>query len=227
MAFDDTFRPRSYIHEHDTFDVLGKPKRVREIKATGWDGPVAEWADYRGVVFDEIVAPVISLPEANGDEIHRVAWVYHAERDPETHVVCSEHHHIACDCSMMAELSGEPESIYECDVLQKALNRQAGLVRGTLLLDKILRTCRDSEESRTQATFDRRAIVAETIIWILKQDAQHPESWMGNIISGEHTVSLLGLITQEPPEELRPLLEDLEEDGRLDLDEEVVRLRAA
>jgi hypothetical protein len=227
MAFDDTFRPRSYIHEHDTFDVLGKPMRLQEIKPSNFDGPVAEWAEYRAAFYNEMISPVMTFPEADGDDIHRVSWVYHAERDSETGFINAEHHHIACDCSMMAELSGEPDSIFECPTLQKTINRRAGLIRGTLMLDRILRACRDSEDSHSKVTLDRQFYTAETIMWIMRQDREHPESWMGNVVSGEHTVSLLALIVQEPPDNLRVLVEDLTYDDRLEFDGETVKLPLA
>jgi hypothetical protein len=128
MSYDDSFRPRAYIHEHDTFDVIGKPMRIQEIKPNQFDGPIAEWADYRAANFNDKIVPVITLPEGEGDDLHRVSWVYHEWRDNEadsTHAM----HHIACDCSIMAEISGEPESILECDTLQKTLNLRAGLIR--------------------------------------------------------------------------------------------------
>lgn len=227
MAFDDTFRPRSFIHERDTFLLVGKPTRVHEIRANNFDGPIAEWADYRSTAFNEIVAPVMTFPEGSGDELHRVAWVYHAERDPGTGEVIRHNHHVACDCSMMAELSGEPDSIFECPTLQKTINRRASLIRGTLMLDRIFRACIDSEDSRSTVTLNRYDIASETIMWVLQQDKVHPESWMGNVTSGEHSVSLLGLILQEPPEKVRSLVEDLEDDGRIESYGEVIRLPLA
>lgn len=226
MSYEDPFRPSSYIHEHDTFDVIGKPLRIREIRPSNFDGPVKEWAEYRTAVFGDIVRDVLTLPEDHDGNTHRVSWVYHAGRDIETDEAYARHH-IACDCSLMAELSGEADSIFECPVLQKTLNRRTGLVRGTLLLDKLIRACIDSEDSRSSITLDRGFIESETIMWIMRQDNEHPESWMGNITSGEHTVSLIGLIIQKPPDNVRSLVEYLADEGRLEFDgEETLRLAA-
>lgn len=226
MSFDETFRPSYHFHERDVFDVLGKPLRIREIRPSNFDGPVAEWANYREAVFNDSVTPIVTIPEGDGDDIHRVSWVHHSWLDRETESM-HDQYHIACDCSMMAELEGDPDSIFECPTLQKTLNRRASLIRGTLLLDKIFRACRDSEDSRSQVTLDRQFFVVETIMWIMERDRSHPDSWVGNVASGEHTASLLGLILQEPPDNVRAIAEDLVDEGRLEFDGEIVRLPQA
>lgn len=221
MAYDDTFKPRYYLHEKETFELLGKPRRIREVRPNNFAGPVAEWADYRTAVYEDKVIPVMTFPEQLGNDVHRVAWVNHSGYDFETGQDYAQHH-IVCDCCLMAEISGEPDSIYECSTLQKTLKRRASFLRSTLMLDKILRACTDSEDGRLKVTLDRRFFAAETIMWLLHQDREHPESWMGNIVSGEHNLSLLGLILQQPPGGVRLLVEDLAEEGRVEFDGEYI-----
>lgn len=226
MAFDESFRPRHYIDEHEAFELTGKPRKYREIVPNHFDGPIAEWADYRTVEFKELIVPVMTFPEQVGGEVHRVSWVFHSGYDAEAETDFSQYH-IACDCFLMAEIAGETDSVLECSVLQKTINRRAAFWREELKLDKVLRACADSEEGRNKITLDRRFFATETIMWLLTNDYEHPESWFGNITSGEHSVSLLALVLQESPDSVRMLVEDLAEDGRLEYDGQETVLLAA
>ncbi len=226
MAHDESFRPRYYIDEREAYELIGSPRIYREIVSNKFDGPVAEWANYRTALFDDSISPVMTFPEQLGNDVHRVSWVSHSGKDPETGVPYSQHH-VVCDCSLMAELAGEPGAIFDCSILQKTLARRAAYWRNELKLDKILRACIDSEDGRKNTTLDRQLFETETVKWLLTHDNEHPEDWFGNIVSGEHMVSLIALILQEPPEKVHQIAGNLAEDGYLEYDgQEVIRLAA-
>ena len=67
--------------------------------------------------------------------------------------------------------------------------------------------------------------VVKTIANILELDARHPEEWPGNVINGEHRVSVLSTLFQLHPEVVKWYGRLLEESGVIeDFDGEILKL---
>lgn len=232
MAFDETFRPTPKINEIETFQLIGKPREFRELRPSNFDGPVAEWADWRMHALGETIVPrhvyIDSLP---GGEEHRVAWVYHDGFNPDSATsYCM--HHVACDCSLEVDhaetLEERAEIMSNCPSLTTVLQRRAWLVNATYGIDTILNHYTyDAQSEPEEQSPEVRQFLSGAIAQILEHDFRHPESWMANVESGWNLVNLLAVTLQIPPEHVLEYAQQLERMGYVELNDDAVSLSAS
>lgn len=228
MAFDDTFRFTPPVDEREVFGLIGKAKKVRELQASGFEGPVAQWAELRQQRFGDTVIPRHTYLERIDNKPHRVSWVYHNELDFENG---QNHcfHHIVCDCALEIEYSGTEEfyAIFGCQALMSVLNKRAWLVNATYMIDEVRSPFFQPELDDLGQTNAYHNLGVRTIAYLLEYDARHPEGWVANVMSGEHTASLLGLVLQQQPAVVRWYAELLQQEEVIDFDGETLRLAQA
>ncbi|MBX4201652.1 hypothetical protein KW803_02025 [Candidatus Saccharibacteria bacterium] len=228
MAIDETFRPRIYFDEQEVFEDIGRATRLRQLQPTNFEGPVAEWAEERTKLFGDVVISRMVFVEPGKKEDHRVAWVYRSGIDLETEETFARHH-IACDCSLEADRDDELERIFQCQHLMGVLNKRAWQISATYGAEDILRTIPDLPEEALLGyehgheifgrEFSLRALSS-----ILDHDFRHPDSWVANVIDGEHQASLMALIFQQDPAEIHQVAEILERGGVVEIDGDTIML---
>ena len=228
MAFDETFRPRVNFDETEVFALTGQAREVRELHPSHFAGPVAEWADERERNFGDTIIPRHVYAELKDGKMHRVAWIYHqgVEFIDEGYIPF-ERHHIACDCLLESEHEGDTELMFNCEALLKVLNKRAWWVNSVYGTEDVLMQLPNLPKEAlfgVSAEEMDEAFSVAAIRHLLEHDARHPEAWVANILDNEHQVSLLALVLQKPPEDVRELVETIEERGLIDFDGEVLQL---
>ncbi len=225
MSFDETLRPHSNFDESVVFELVGKAQEVRELRPSNFEGPVAVWANVREQKFGDTILPRHVYTERSGDEEHRVAWVYHSGIDFESGETFSDHH-IACDCLLEAEQSDSQDPILplDCDALRSVLNKRAWFVNATFRIDEVMKVFKDGKAGDYEQLPAVHDFSVRTIAYLLEHDTRHPESWVGNVITGQHQVSLLSVVMQQPPEIIRWYGELLEQTGLVEFDGETLSL---
>ena len=138
-------------------------------------------------------------------------------------------YHIVCDCINGVEGNSPQESVEHilgCAAVLRALQRRAAFVDHTYRTCEILAALRDPETGDFEQSNAFHEFAVKTIASILELDARHPEEWPGNVISGEHRVSVLATLFQLHPEVVKWYGRMLEESGVIeDFDGEILRLR--
>ena len=115
--------------------------------------------------------------------------------------------------------------ILGCAAVLRALQRRAAFVDYTYRTCEILAALRDPDTGDFEQSNAFHEFAVKTIASILELDARHPEEWPGNVISGEHRVSVLATLFQLHPEVVKWYGRMLEESGVIeDFDGEILRL---
>lgn len=222
MAFDETFRPKLTFDNSTNYDSPA----VRQLQPSNFEGPVAYWAAERTRKFGDGFIPRHVYTEVVDGQPHRVAWVYHDGIDPDIGETF-ERHHIACDCMLEAEHDGEPERMFACEALHRVLNKRAWVISSVYKMEDTMRAIPELPEA---ALFggDRASLYDEfsmrSIGYLLEHDVIHPEGWVNNIVDGEHMASLIALIMQRDPDEIREYAERMERAGIIKFDGETIML---
>jgi hypothetical protein len=213
------------IDEREVFCLIHKPVELLELQPNGFVGRVALWAEEAERRYGDSVNPVMTYVESGP---HRVAWVYHEGVDWQTGERFSTFH-IACDCMTGVEGNSPQasvDSILGCGAVLRALQRRAAFVGHKYRTGEILTALRDPETGDFEQPNSFHSFAVKTICSILELDARHPAEWPGNVISGQHRVSVLSTLFQLHPEVVKWYGRLLEESGVIeDFDGEVLKLR--
>jgi hypothetical protein len=158
---------------------------------------------------------------------HHVSWIHHEGEDWQSgEPFCG--YHIVCDCINGVEGNSPQESVAHilgCAAVLRALQRRAAFVDHTYRTCEILAALRDPSTGDFEQSNAFHEFAVKTIASILELDARHPEEWPGNVISGEHRVSVLATLFQLHPEVVKWYGRMLEESGVIeDFDGEILRL---
>jgi len=212
------------IDEEQVFALIRKPVALAELQPSRFTGRVALWAAETERRYGDSIIPVMTYVE-NGP--HRVAWIRHEGEDVRTgERFCT--YHIVCDCIAGVEGNSPRESVAQilgCRAVLHALQRRAAFVDHTYRTCEILSALRDPEAGDFEQRNAFHQFAVKTIADILELDARHPEEWPGNVISGEHRVSVLATLFQLHPEVVKWYGRLLEENGVIeDFDGEILRL---
>ncbi len=213
------------IDEHEVFCLIHKPVELHEVQPSRFAGRVASWAEQAERRYGDSINPVMTYVESGP---HRVSWIHHEGEDWRSgERVCA--YHIVCDCINGVEGNSPQESVEHilgCAAVLRALQRRAAFVDHTYRTCEILAALRDPGTGDFEQSNAFHEFAVKTIASILELDARHPEEWPGNVISGEHRVSVLATLFQLHPEVVKWYGRMLEESGVIeDFDGEVLRLR--
>lgn len=229
MAFDETLRPTPRFDEIEVFELTGEAREVRELHASNFDGPVADWAHERMEKYGETIIPRHVYVESVGQSEHRVAWIYHDGmelRDDEMVTFCM--HHVACDCSPEVEKAETEEEkqeiIGDCPALKNVLRKRAHLVNATYGMDNILSLIYDQDRPAHEQSSATQHFVIRSILYLLEHDYRHPESWIANVESGWDLINLMANVMQLRPEDVRWYAELLQEEKMVQTDGQVIVL---
>jgi len=187
------------IGEEEVFSLIHRPVELAELQPSGFVGRVASWAEAAERRYGDAIVPVMTYVE-NGP--HRVAWIRHEGEDVRTgERFCT--YHIVCDCMAGVEGNSPRESVEQilgCRAVLRALQRRAAFVDHTYRTCEVLAALRDPDTGDFEQPSTFHQLAVRTIATILELDARHPEEWPGNVISGEHRVSVLSTLFQLHPE---------------------------
>ena len=213
------------IDEEEVFGLIHKPVEVLELQPSRFEGRVASWAEHAERRYGDSISPVITYLE-NGP--HRVSWIRHEGEDWRTGERFSTYH-VVCDCMAGVEGNSPRESvdaILGCPAVLHALQRRAAFVDHTYRTCEILAALRDPETGDFEQPNAFHKFAVKTIGNLLELDARHPDEWPGNVLSGEHRVSVLATLFQLHPEVVKWYGRMLEESDVIeDFDGEILRFR--
>lgn len=224
MGSGEVLRHSVRIDEHEVFDLIHKPTAVPELQPSNFTGRVAAWAEHAERRYGDSINPVVTYLESGP---HHVSWIHHEGDDWQS----GEHfatHHIVCDCIAGLEGNSPHEVVAHavgCNAVLHALQRRAAFVAFTYRTSEILAALRDPETGDFEQSNTFHKFAVKTIGDLLELDARHPKEWPGNVINGEHRVSVLATLFQLHPEVVRWYGRLLEESGVIsDFDGESLRL---
>ena len=212
------------IDEQEVFAADPQARRAARAAAESFRGPgrvVGRYAERR---YGDSINPVMTYIESGP---HRVSWIHHEGEDSRTgERFCT--YHIICDCIAGVEGNSPQESvdyILGCAAVLRALQRRAAFVDHTYRTCEILAALRDPETGDFEQPNTFHKFAVKTIANILELDARHPKEWPGNVINGEHRVSVLATLFQLHPEVVKWYGRLLEESGVIDdFDGEILKL---
>jgi hypothetical protein len=212
------------IDEQEVFRLIHKPVELLELQPSHFEGRVASWAEYAERRYGDSINPVMTYTESGP---HRVSWIHHEGEDSRTGERFSTYH-IICDCIAGVEGNSPQESvayILGCAAVLRALQRRAAFVDHKYRTCEILAALRDPETGDFEQPNTFHKFAVKTIANILELDARHPKEWPGNVINGEHRVSVLATLFQLHPEVVKWYGRLLEESGVIDdFDGEILKL---
>jgi len=224
MSSGEVLRHSVRIDEQEVFALIHTPTALPELQPSQFTGRVASWAEYAERRYGDSINPVVTYVESGP---HRVSWIHHEGDDWQS----GEHfstHHIVCDCIAGLEGNSPQESVAHvigCGAVLHALQRRAAFVAFTYRTGEILEALRDPETGDFEQSNTFHKFAVKTIGDLLELDARHPKEWPGNVINGEHRVSVLATLFQLHPEVVRWYGRLLEESGVIaDFDGESLRL---
>jgi len=224
MAAGDVLRHSVSIDEQEVFRLIGRPVELLELQPSQFSGRVASWAEYAERRYGDSINPVITYVESGP---HRVSWIHHEGEDSRSgERFCT--YHIICDCIAGVEGNSPRESvdhIVGCRAVLRALQRRAAFVAHKYRTGEILAALRDPEAGDFEQSNAFHKFAVKTIGSILELDARHPTEWPGNVINGEHRVSVLSTLFQLHPEVVKWYGRLLQESGVIeDFDGEILKL---
>lgn len=185
-------------------------------------GGIAEWAEARTRLCGDFIFPrqvYLEWP-LHGSDPHKVAWVEHFETEGGQE--SASVHHIICDC---AGDFGEIQPQF-CSIAENAVLERAADVSRGWRIPEILKAYEELDVTDYKRSEELNDILIKTMENILLTDNRHPEEWLGNIISGEHEIQLMGQILQQPEDTVRLCAEILEWQGKITQDGDTLRLAA-
>jgi hypothetical protein len=185
-------------------------------------GGIADWAKKRLDHFGDFIVlrqAYLEWPDPTEDP-HKVAWVEHYGQD--IHPESASIHHLICDC---AGNTYDRQPIF-CSIAQNAVLERASYTSRTWHIPEVLALYDDLEVSDYKRNEELNDLLLHTIEKILITDRNHPEEWVGNIVSGEHEVQLMGEILQQPEDTVRMCAEILQLQDKLEIDGDTLRLAA-
>jgi hypothetical protein len=191
-----------------------------------YTGEVAAWANRRTYNFGDFIEPKqIYLEWVNGHP-HRVVWVDHMGINRDTNSPYHLHH-VVCDCAYYENTNfPEEDELADCGVMQNALVERTELVARQHRVREMI----DSYGAIPAADYSKNNelndILVKSIESILVFDRAHPEEWVGNVVSGEHDVTLLSLIIKQPQETVRLCADILAFQGKVEISGDTLRLAA-
>ena len=213
------------IDEQEVFSLIRRPVELHELQPSRFTGRVASWAEHTARRYGDAINPVMTYVE-NGP--HRVSWIYHEGVDWQTGERFAVYH-LVCDC--VAGVEGNSpwdciDGILGCGAVLRALQKRAAFVDHTYRTCEILAALRDPETGDFEQPNTFHKFAVQTIANVLELDARHPDEWPGNVINGEHRVSVLSTFFQLHPEVVKWYGRLLEESGVIeDFDGEILKLR--
>ncbi len=213
------------IDEEEVYDLIHKPVEVLELQPSQFTGRVASWAEHAERRYGDSINPVMTYIE-NGP--HRVSWIRHEGEDWRSGERFSTYH-VVCDCMSGFEGNSPQEAldhILGCGAVLHALQRRAAFVDHKYRTCEILAALRDPDTGDFEQPNAFHHFAVKTIGNLLELDAKHPREWPGNVINGEHRVSVLATLFQLHPEVVKWYGRLLEEGGVIeDFDGEILRLK--
>jgi hypothetical protein len=225
MSSGEILRHSVSIDEEEVFALIHRPVELLELQPSRFAGRVALWAEAAERRFGDSVNPVMTYVE-NGP--HRVSWVYHEGEDWRTGESFRTYH-IVCDCITGVEGNSpraSVDAILGCGAVLRALQKRAAFVDHKYRTGEILAALRDPGTGDFEQPNAFHKFAVKTIGNILELDARHPKEWPGNVINGEHRVSVLATLFQLHPEVVKWYGRLLEESGVIeDFDGEILKLR--
>ncbi len=174
----------------------------------------------------EILLNQNSYIEWLNGQAHRVAWVDHLGVNRRTgspfHL-----HHVVCDCAYYANSSfPEEDELADCEILQNAVVERTDLIANQHRVREMIESFGNIPATDFDRNNELNDILTTSIESILLFDHLHPEEWAGNVVSGEHDVSLLSLIVDQPPDAIRLCADILAFQGKVEITGDTVRLAA-
>ena len=212
------------IDEQEVFCLIHQPVELLELQPSRFEGRVATWAEYAERRYGDSIYPVMTYVESGP---HRVSWIHHEGEDWRSgETFCT--HHIVCDCIAGVEGNSPRESVEQivgCGAVLRALQRRAAFVDHKYRTGEILAALRDPDAGDFEQSSAFHTFAVKTIASILELNARHPKEWPGNVINGEHRVSVLSTLFQLHPEVVKWYGRLLEESGVIgDFDGEILKL---
>jgi len=224
MASGGVLRHSVSIDEREVFSLIHRSVELLELRPSDFAGRVASWAEYAERRYGDSINPVMTYVESGP---HRVSWIHHEGEDWRSGETFSNYH-IICDCITGVEGNSPRESvdhIVGCPAVLQALQRRAAFVDHKYRTGEILAALRDPETGDFEQSNAFHRFAVKTIGSILELDARHPKEWPGNVINGEHRVSVLSTLFQLHPEVVKWYGRLLEESGVIDdFDGEILKL---
>lgn len=227
MSSGEILRHSVSIDEREVFLLIHQPVELLELQPSGFSGRVASWAEHAERRYGDSINPVMTYVESGP---HRVAWVYHEGEDWRSgERFCT--YHIICDCIAGVE-GNDPRAsvdhVLGCTAVLRALQRRAAFVAHKYRTGEILAALRDPDAGDFEQPNAFHTFAVKTIGNILELDVRHPREWPGNVINGEHRVSVLATLFQLHPEVVKWYGRLLEEAGVIeDFDGEILKLAPA
>ena len=224
MTSSGVLRHSVRIDEQEVFCLIHRPVELLELQPSQFAGRVASWAEYAERRYGDSINPVMTYVESGP---HRVSWIFHEGEDSRSgERFCT--YHIVCDCITGVEGNSPRESVDQivgCRAVLRALQRRAAFVDHKYRTGEILAALRDPDTGDFEQSSAFHAFAVKTIASILELDARHPKEWPGNVINGEHRVSVLSTLFQLHPEVVKWYGRLLEASGVIgDFDGEILKL---
>ena len=204
--------------------MIHKPVELPELQPSRFAGRVASWAEYAEGRYGDSINPVMTYVESGP---HRVSWIYHEGEDWRSgERFCT--YHIVCDC-----IAGSRETLraspsitsWAARAVLRALQRGRPSSTTPIEPARSWPPCETPRPATSSSPNVFHKFAVQTIASILELDARHPEEWPGNVINGEHRVSVLATLFQLHPEVVKWYGRLLEESGVIeDFDGEILRL---
>jgi hypothetical protein len=182
-------------------------------------GDIAEWSKRRAIKFGDLIIPKHMYIEEVHGERHNAAWIEHSGKDQDT----GEHfhiHHVACDCIKDDDPVTEDINAFDCPVWHNALTERVHQINRE---NRIQETLRELERLELEAYHD---IVLSVMKETLVLDREHPDQWMGNVVSGEHNAILMAEMLHIPVEFVRMYVDILQVRGTFEVEGDTFRLAA-
>ncbi|MBX4199306.1 hypothetical protein KW789_00205 [Candidatus Saccharibacteria bacterium] len=190
--------------------------------------PLGKWIYTQAEIGQVVIPKITEVVPLNGQD-HSVMWV---ERVSVEQGKCNSCHQIVCDCVMDMVVEDVDKGNFSCQAVDKFIRWGADLTRRAKRLDVLIDFYRNIpaglpiQEDRIAKGGDR---VLETIIEdLLSETKLHPENWVGNRLSGSHTVTGLSHVFKQERRQTLEVLGEMQQAKVIELREnETVILRAA
>lgn len=191
-----------------------------------FDGEVAAWAHKQTRLKGDFIEPRQMYIEWTDNVPHRVAWVEHTginhlNNEP-FHL-----HHVVCDCAYYKELDLVNRNLLlECEILHNAVLERTDFVAREHHIREIVTSFDGTLADDFQKNDELNDLLILTIETILNFDRNHPEQWLGNIVSGEHDVQLLSKIVGQSEDTVRLCADILRFQDKVEIAGDTLRLAA-
>jgi hypothetical protein len=187
------------------------------------------WANVRAEKFSEVIEP--RLMYVSSDLEHHVVWIKHSGL-VETRSERLQNYttyHVVCDCAVLKEEQGHPQTNASCDYVEDILVQRAAEMGRTTGLNEVLGnfTYFDEEDMEFRLSGLGEEVAIRAIATMLETDIKHPELWAANRLRGLHEIDIAGAFTHQGAHGVKPLLMMMERAGLIHINDNVFRLSSA